>query len=454
MSRYFAAADGAEILRQYPIGEAFLRGPARLSRDELEDLRQRRFLALVARGWSVPFYDRRWRAAGLEPGDIRRLEDISKLPPYAKADLIESIEAHPPFGDFHGLDMADPNRASVVLHTTSGTTGEAQPLFFGAWDREVQNALLARAYLLQGLRDDDVVHATYGFGMVNGGHYIREAILHFTNALLLPAGTGAETRSEQQIRLMRQFGATVLVGFADFLKRLAQVAAEAGWRPSVRMISGHLGQEDRGALSALWGGAEVFDWYGVGDTGVIAAEGPSHDGLHVWEDAHVVEILDPASGAPQGEGAPGDICVTVLFKHDVYPVIRFNTHDVSAWLPAGGDGAIGFRRLAGFQGRSDSMVKLRGINVYPTAIGALLGGIEGVGGEFVCRVRALGGRDEMTVMVEANEPNVECLRTRIADILRQAIGVAIGVELAPPGATAAATQIEARQKPIRLIDER
>ena len=454
MSRYFDAADAVEIEHQYPIGDAFLSGPAQLSRDELGALRERRFLSLVARGWQVPFYLRRWGDAGLEPEDIRRLDDVAKLPPYSKADLMDSIAAHPPFGDFHGLDFSDPARANVVLHTTSGTTGEPQPLFFGAFDREVQNALLARAYTLQGLRDDDVVHATYGFGMVNGGHYIREAILHFTNALLLPAGTGAETRSQQQVRLMQRFGATVLVGFADFLKRLGQVAKEAGVEASIRMISGHLGQEDPGELSALWGGAEVFDWYGVGDTGVVAAEGPTHDGLHVFEDAHIVEILNPESAAPLPPEQPGNICITTLFKRDVYPVIRFNTHDVSAWLPGTGASRIGFRRLAGFRGRSDSMVKLRGINVYPTAIGKLLKTIDGLTGEFICRVSTADGRDEMLVVAESDRLDDHDSPEKLGDLLRERIGVAIAVALVPPGATAADTELESRQKPIRLIDER
>ena len=153
-----------------------------------------------------------------------------------------SVEAHPPYGDFHGMDGPE-GRRSVVMHTTSGTTGTPQPLFFGAWDREVQNALLARAYRLQGMADQDVVHSVYGFGMVNGGHYIREAILHFTRAMLLSAGTGLETRSEHQVELMRRFGATVIVGFADYILKLAAVAREKGLEPGydipIRMVSGH-----------------------------------------------------------------------------------------------------------------------------------------------------------------------------------------------------------------------
>lgn len=461
MSDYFDEAGLGDLLTEYPLGDAFMAGPARLDSEVLHNLRERRFLAVMRRGWQVPFYQRLWGDAGLEPGDIRGLEDIVKLPVFSKSDLMASVERYPPYGDYHGVDFANPaSRASVVFHSTSGTTGVPQPLYFGARDREVQNALLARAYRLQGLRDDDVVHSVYGFGMVNGGHYIREALLHFTKALLLPAGTGLETRSEQQVRLMQRFKATVLVGFADYIKRLAEVARENGLEPGrdlpVRLVIGHLGQESRETISRLWGGAAAYDWYGVGDTGTVAAEGPLQNGLYVWEDAHVVEMLDPEHGQPVPDGAFGNMCITILFKTSVYPVIRFNTNDLSRLLPPDPASGINFRRIPGFLGRSDNMVKLRGINVYPTAIGAMLDELEGLTGEYVCRVGRDGVRDHMSVVVElaAGEVADAGRRDHIAARLRERLGVEVMVELVGPGGTAALTQIEARQKPIRLIDER
>ncbi len=455
MRGYFDDFDPKALLEAYPIGARFLDHAGGLGRDALRAIQEERFARIVARAWEVPFYRRHWGAVGLEPGDIRGLDDLAKLPRFSKTHLMESVERHPPFGDYHGMD---PDRFNVVLHTTSGTTGTPQPLFFGAEDREMQNLLLARAYLFQGLRPQDVVHSVYGFGMVNGGHYIREAILHFTNCLLLPAGTGLETRSEQQVELMRRFGATVIVGFVDYLKRLAEVAAEMGLDPardlSVRMISGHIGQEDRAAISASWGGAEIFDWYGVGDTGIMAAEGPDHEGLYLWEDAHIVEIVDPESGASVADGAAGNICDTVLFKDTIYPIIRFDTNDVSAILPGASPLGLPFRRIAGFQGRSDNMVKLRGINVYPTAIGAHLAGHEAATGEYVCRLRAVEGREEMVVEIEVRPEATPELAEDFAELLRRKLGVRLGVALVAPGGTARATEIERRQKPIRLIDER
>lgn len=455
MSGYFDEARITELQRDYPVGQAFLDRTARLSRDELRQVQEKRFAAVMARAWEVPFYRRRWSDAGIEPDDIRGLDDIESLPSFSKSDLMASVEAAPPFGDYHGMDSLGGNeRPSVIFHTTSGTTGAPQPLFFGAWDREVQNRLLARAYRLEGLADDDVVHGVYGFGMVNGGHYIREAILHFTKALFLSAGTGLETPSVQQVQLIQRFGATVLVGFVDYIKRLARVAREEGIDPedlNVRMISGQIGQDDRDDVSAMWGGAEVFDWYGVGDTGIIAAEGPDKSGLHLFEDAHYVELLDPDNTKPVLAGQPGNICVTCLFKTTIYPIVRFDTKDVTTEMI--GQGALNLRRIAGVQGRNDSMVKLRGINVYPTSIGAHLADHPDVLGEYVCRVTGLDNRDEMTVVIEVGDNALERtdVRQSLAALLRQKLGVEVSVETVARGVTADLTGIESRQKPIRLL---
>jgi phenylacetate-CoA ligase len=459
---YFDAVPHREMLRDYPIGPAFLEAFRRISRDELRDLQNRRFMRVVQRGWEIPFYRRRWTARGLEPGDIRSLEDITRLPTYGKADIMQSVGEYPPLGDFHGIDSAPPHvRPTVVLHTTSGTTGRPQPLLFGPKTREMQNLLLARAYLLQGLRADDVVHSVYGHGLVNGGHYIRETVLHFTGALFISAGTGVETRSRTQVEYMRDFGVTVLVGFIDYIRHLADVAREMGIVPGrdikIRMISGGFAREPREPIADAWGGAETFDWYGIADTGVQAAEGPDHAGCYIWEDAHYVEIIDPETLERLPDGRQGNVCTTVLFKDDIYPCIRFNTNDLSS-LETSGESPLGLRlrRMTGFLGRSDNMVKLRGINVYPTAVGGILQSQPDTTGEFICRVDRHGSRDEMTVLVEVRAGAAERadLATRYRDLLRSRLGVEVLVEAVAPGALTPLTEIERRQKPIRLIDQR
>jgi phenylacetate-CoA ligase len=453
---YAEAVDPARLLADYPIGDDFVRRYTALSRDELRALQEARFQRLMARGWEVPFYRRLWGAAGIEPGDIMGLDDIGRLPTYDKADLMASIAAHPPLGDFHGLGGSD--RPPAILHTTSGTTGKPQVLLFGPWGREVGNLLVARMVRWQGLRTDDVVHSVYGHGMINGGHYIREAFTRFTNSLFLSAGTGIETRSSTQVQLMADFGVTVLVGFVDYIRKLADVAREAGLVPGeqirVRMITGHLGTEDRAATEAAWGGARAFDWYGVGDTGCIAGEGPDRDGLYVWEDAHWLELLDVETGAPVSPGEKGDMVVTCLYKEDVAPVIRFNTHDVSALRTDRNATGMVFDRIEGFLGRSDNMLKLKGINIFPHAIGALIEKRAELTGEYVCRVqRDSAGRDVMTVVMEHRDRE-RADAAGLAGLLRNGLGVEVALELVAPGATATLTQIDVRQKPIRLIDER
>ena len=287
---YFEALDAKQLLDDYPVGDAFVRRYTTMSRDELRARQERDFAKLMARGWQIPFYQRLWGAKGIEPGDICGLDDIEKLPVYDKADLMASVAEYPPFGDFAGAD--GPDRAPLIFHTTSGTTGRPQPLLFGPKGREVGNLLVGRMYRWQGLQPSDIVQSVYGHGMINGGHYVREAVTHYTQGLFCSAGTGVETRSQQQVALMRDLGATVIVGFADYIKKLAEVAREAGLVPGrdipLRMVSGHLGRESREALSQAWGGVEMFDWYGVGDTGAIAGEGPDHDGLYLREDAQYV----------------------------------------------------------------------------------------------------------------------------------------------------------------------
>ncbi|MEM8986931.1 MAG: phenylacetate--CoA ligase family protein, partial [Pseudomonadota bacterium] len=279
---YFTAADAEGIANDHPIGDDFLTFAKTVSRDELFARQDALFQRAMARAWATPFYRRLWGAKGIEAGDIKGLQDIAKLPVYDKSDLMASIADHPPFGDFGGFETHKDGRPPVVFHTTSGTTGTPQVLLFGARSREVQNLLLARLYRFQGLRPDDIVHSVYGHGMINGGHYVREAVIHWTSAMFMSAGTGVETRSVQQVRLMKDFQATAIVGFADYIKRLAVVAAEEGLTPGedikIRMISGHMGREDKDSLSEAWGGPQCFDWYGVGDTGAIAGEGPDRDG--------------------------------------------------------------------------------------------------------------------------------------------------------------------------------
>lgn len=460
---YFSAFDAKQIVKDYPHDSSFIQRYGKISRDELRSIQESRFLQCVHRAWRIPFYQRHWRAHGLEEGDIRRLDDLASIPPYSKADLMKSVRAHPPFGDFHGMETftdGSGSRPPVILQTTSGTTGQPQPLFFGPKSREIQNLLYVRALLLQGMTHDDIVHMLYGFGTVNAGHYVREAITHFTGALLITASTGNVTPSRQQVQLMHTFGSTVLIGFSDYVRKLADVAREEGFEPGkdvpVRLICSSIGGDSRELISKTWGGADVFDIYGVGDTGVVAAEGPEMSGLHIWEDGHVVEIVDPDTLSPIADGEIGNIVVTSLFKDDIFPNIRFNTNDLSRILTDSSPTGWTFRRMGGFLGRSDGMVKLRGINVYPTAVGELIRAESHSNGEFLCEVDRIEGRDELTVRIEvtSQKEDEESLALHFQKLLREKIGVSMNIELVAPGVLAATTGLEDRQKAVRLVDKR
>ncbi|MFK7841583.1 MAG: phenylacetate--CoA ligase family protein [Sphingorhabdus sp.] len=446
---YFEAFDAKQMLDQYPVGDEFVRRYTAMSRDELYAIQDKQFQKLMQRGWEIPFYQRLWGEKGIEAGDIKGLADITKLPVYDKSDLMASVNAHPPYGDFDGR-----GDNPVIFHTTSGTTGRPQPLMFGPKGREVTNLLVGRMYRWMGLGRDDVVQSVYGHGMINGGHYIREAVTHFTNSLFLSAGTGIETRSINQVNLMADFGVTCMVGFVDYVRKLADVAeAEKLFdRIDLKMIIGHLGTEDRASTEAAWHGAKAFDWYGVGDTGSIAGEGPERDGLYVWEDAQYLELLDIDSGAPVAAGETGDMVVTCLFKDDIAPCIRFNTHDITEERTDSNATGMVFKRITGFKGRSDNMVKLRGINIFPHAVGSIIENREDLTGEYICYVtRDEKGRDEMKVVLESRGGSD---MSQLSDLLRKGLGIDIAIDLVDVGGTAAASQIDVRQKPIRLIDER
>lgn len=455
---YYEVIDPRALMQEFPVGAEFTSKFRGMSVQRLREHQNQLFARQIQRAWQLPFYQRLWGGAGIQPGDIRSVDDIARLPSFGKQDIMESIERRPPLGDHHGREIPiDGKIYPMILHATSGTTGRPQPLLFSPRAREVHKLMLARAYILQGLRPEDVVHSVYGHGPVNGGHYVREAVVHHTGATFVAAGTGVETPSVKQVEFMRDFHATVIVGFADYIKRLADVAHETGCVPGrdihIRMISGHLAKDAREALAQAWGGPELFDWYGVGDTGLIAAEGPDHDGMHVMEDAHWIEVCDIDTGALLPHGETGDLVVTCLFTDDIFPIIRFNTHDLTRLLPGPSALELPFRRMEGFLGRSDNMVKLRGINVFPQALSSHLAGLPGFGGEYLCVLSRVNGAEVLTVRVECADEATDALIAQYRQRLKHKLGVDIQVELVAPKALSALTGVETRQKPVRLITQ-
>ena len=456
---YFAGFNVSKILEDQPINSDFLNKFIKMSKEELRSIQEKHFQKCIKRAWKIQFYKDHWGKVGLELGDINSLDDINKIPTFDKKDLMKSIANHPPFGDFSGTQMDLDSHDPAVMHTTSGTTGTPQVLLFSPKTREIQNLLVARAYLWQGLKGNDIVHSVYGHGMVNAGHYMREAVIHFTNAIFCSAGTGVETRSTQQIEIMKRFKTTFLIGFVDYIKRLAIIAKEMNIEPGkdipIKIISGHFGLEDRNEISRLWGGAECFDWYGVGDTGIICSEGPDHDGMYIWEDAHFVEILNIDDNQPIQHGAQGNVVNTVLFKDDLYPMIRFNTHDISAFCNGNNNIDLPFQRMQKIFGRSDNMIKLKGINIFPNGIGQIITEIKETNGEFFCKaIREPDGRDNLIVMIEVTSQQSNSLKSSLQSLIKSKVGIEVIIELFQPGELSNLTEVEKRQKPLRLKDTR
>ena len=256
---------------------------------------------------------------------------------------------------------------------------------------------------MQGVRPYDVVQVTLSLGLANGGIFAREGIWKYTGAIPMMTGSGAQTPTLRQIDLMQAWKTRVLVGFPAYLRHMGLVLRDQlnvdPHSLNIKSLIVHLGVDDRVVIENLWN-APVYDTYGTNECGSLAAECDYQTGMHVFEDAFVLEIADLETGNPTQPGERGVIYQTTLFKQ-LAPMIRFNSNDVSAW--AKGDCPCGscHRRLERIYGRSDNMVKLRGTNVFPEAIGELASSNPRLNGEYVCIVETRDGADIMTAMVKS-----------------------------------------------------
>jgi len=457
---YPNALDFTALLTEFPTGREYMDRVHRMSRDELRNLQERRFLAQIGRAWQVPFYRRHWDESGVEPGDIKGRDDLRRIPPYDVNDLRRSIERCPPWGDYLGIDPRVDAPMPLVFQTSGGTTGLPRPMLYTPRDREVMAITSARRQYMAGVRPWDIAQVTFSLGLANAGMLSREGLWKYTGAIPVMTGSGATLPTRRQLEVMRAWKVNVLLAFPAYLRHLAATARtemdfdvrELG----LKALVPHLGSDDRAALEAQWG-APAFDSYGTNECGTIAADCPHRGGMHVFEDAFVVEVNDPATLAPRSEGERGTMFVTSLFKHAA-PIVRFNSNDVSAWKR--GTCACGgtHRRLAALYGRSDNMVKLRGVNVFPEAIGSIVAEQVWCNGEYVCLVEYTGEsrREEMTVLVEETEAGGDReQRTAALEIrLKEVLGVRVTARLVGAGETDMHTGLSTTSKIRRLIDRR
>ena len=453
---YGRALDLEALWREFPPPPDYVERTHRMSRDELRRLQEKRFLAQVERAWQVPFYRLHWSAAGMQPGDVRSLDDLVKIPPYTVHDIRKSIERDPPWGDFIGLDPERP--VPLIVQTSGGTTSLPRPMLYAPQDREVMNILMGRRLYLQGVRPFDPVQIALSFGLSNGGMAAREGVWKYSGAIAVPTGSGANTPTRRQIEILKEWRVKFLIGFPAYLRHMGIVAAdELGIDPRSLGVKGllvHLGVDSREMLEEQWG-APVYDCYGVHECGALAVDCEHRTGMHVFEDAFVVEVVDPQTGLPRPEGERGTLFLTTLFRH-LAPVIRYNVNDVSAF--ARGACACGgtHRRLERIYGRTDHMVKLRGVNVFPEAVGEIVARNPRCNGEYVCVVDTIGDqRDELTVMAEMVQGDADPVVTaELQSRLREALGLRIAVKTVKAGELDALTGLNRTSKIQRLIDRR
>jgi phenylacetate-CoA ligase len=461
--RYYQSLDFDALWREFPPAPDYFDGPYRLSRDELRAMQSERFLREMKRAWQVPFYRRHWSAARMEPGDIRNLDDLGRVPPFSVHDMRESVANgpanDPPWADYIGIDPSEHAPLPLILQTSGGTTGLPRPMIFTPRDREVMNIITGRRLYMQGVRPFDLVQVALSMGLTNGGVLAREGIWKYTGAVPVMTGSGAQTPTRRQIELLKAWKAKFLIGFPAYLRHMGLVARdELKIDPRELPVKGlivHLGMDDRASLEELWG-ADAYDTYGCNECGTMAAECSHKSGMHIFEDAFILEVNDPETLQPKADGERGVVFITTLFKYAA-PMIRYNMNDVTS--VATEECACGsvHRRITRIFGRSDNMVKLRGVNVFPEAIGAIVGADHRTNGEYVCMLDGGEGRPEsMKVLVEMLDQGVpaHAVATALAERLKEALGVRLEVEAVERGGLDHLTGLSSTSKIRRLIDRR
>ncbi|MGH0033890.1 MAG: phenylacetate--CoA ligase family protein [Myxococcota bacterium] len=454
--RPFEAVDHQALMRTHAPPPEYFEGDWLAEPDQIEARQLERLQARVKSAYAVPFFRRRFDAAGVGPADLRSLEDLSRFPSYRVDDIRKSIEAHPPLGDYQGASLDRVLEEPVRVFMSGATTGAPRPTLYTQWDREAGAILMARALYLQGIRPGDVVLNAWAYSTHNGAFAFDEALHKWLNCVVLTTGTGNVTSSRRQVELAHQYQATAILTTGDYLLHLADVAKEMGLDPrtdfNIRALP-NIG--DREKLEATWG-APNYQSYGFHEVQWVSVECPERQGLHIFEDAFVVQIVDPETGEPLADGEPGAVCITEIYKTGS-PQFRYDIQDLSVLYPRERCACGSWlRRMGPFAGRGDNMVKLRGVNVWPEAVGEIALDDPRLEADYFVRATRDGNRDELTVHVVTRSP--ESAHGEIATAaearLKERLGVRIAVEVAPPGALDEWTELHTSPKPKRFRDER
>lgn len=453
--RRHEAVDYTAIERLFPpppeyFESAWFDPPEVIARKQLTRLQDRAWSA-----YKVPFFRRRWDAAGFHPSQVTSLDDLWRAPSYTVDDIRHSIDDHMPWGDYQGVTPHDARREPMRVYMSGGTTGKSRPTFYTAWDREVQAVMMARFMYMQGIRPGDVVLNSWSYGLHNGAFSFDEAAYDWLNCVVITTSTGNVTSTERQVELAINYGASAILTTGDYLLRIVDAAKAKGYSPTDLKLRALSNIGDAELLSEMFG-LEYFKTYGFHEVGNVAVECPEHDGLHIFEDAFIVQIVDPETGEPLPDGELGSVCLTEVCKTGS-PQFRYNILDLSYLYPPG-QCACGswLRRMGPFAGRGDNMVKLRGVNVWPEAVGDIACSVEGVLPDFFVRAVRQNNRDELVVSVasELDPERFEPIREEIERRLQQQLGLKIAATVVAKGALDADTELHTSPKPKRFRDER
>ena len=417
----------------------------RASRDELRALQLSRMRWSVQHAYdNVPHYRRAFDAKGVHPSDFRRLSDLAKFPFTVKTDLRDNY----PFGMF-----AVPREQVVRIHASSGTTGKPTVVGYTRNDIETWATVMARSIRAAGARAGDILHVAYGYGLFTGGlgaHYGAERL----GCTVVPMSGGM---TDRQVRLIEDFRPRIVMVTPSYFLAIVDEMERLGIDPATTSLEiGIFGAEpwtnemrreieERCAMDAV-------DLYGLSEVlgpGVAAESVETKDGLHVWEDHFYPEVVDPVTLEPVADGEQGELVFTSLTR-EAMPVVRYRTRDLARLLP--GTALAPHRRMEKITGRSDDMMIVRGVNVFPSQIEEQILRTPGLTPHYLCVLERPGRLDTLTVRVEAASDTwgegVEGRGVELAERVKAAVGVTIEVDVVSPGA------IERSQGKARRIDDR
>ena len=368
-----------------------------MRRPELEKLQLERLRKTIEQAAKSPYYGKLFAEKGITPDTVRSLGDLGKLPFTTKDDL----RANYPFGM-----VAIPLERCVRLHSSSGTTGNPTVVVHSQRDLDEWANQVARCMYMVGLRSTDVFQNTSGYGMFTGGlgfQYGAEKL----GALTVPAAAG---NSKRQIKFIRDFGTTCLHIIPSYAARLAEVMYEEGIDP-VKDTALHTicigaephSEEQRRRIEKMLG-VKAYNCFGMSEMNGpgVAFECPEQNGLHIWEDYVIPEIVDPVTLEPVPDGQVGELVLTTI-NREAMPLIRYRTRDLTCFMP--GDCPCGrtHRRVARFRGRSDDMIILKGVNFFPMQIEKILMHFKELGNNYLITLETVNSNDEILIEVELND---------------------------------------------------